>query len=170
VKSIAILLTQLYCGSLGDTVPPQDAQTAIDGMLQLSQHHNVFSTAWFRDKSLNGSSCWDQILIITLRALLINSHPTLRDSLLSLFECVISSVSPQMSSNSNQSMSSMDFWNHCSNEAYQIATEFGCQDIAGNILMHFMQRIQNERINVDSIMFYRCVIGPISAEIVKAKL
>ena len=61
VQAIAVLLTQLCVGSLGPTVPPQDTLTALEGLISLSEQHQLFAAAWFQSQS------WESLLTPCLR-------------------------------------------------------------------------------------------------------
>jgi hypothetical protein len=49
VRPLVELLVQLCVGSLGQNIPPQDTQLALEGMLTLRSQHNLFRVAWFQD-------------------------------------------------------------------------------------------------------------------------
>ncbi len=61
VQPIATLLTQLCVGSLGPTVPPQDTLTALEGLISLSEQHQLFAAGWFQSQS------WGSLLTPCLR-------------------------------------------------------------------------------------------------------
>jgi hypothetical protein len=49
VKPLVELLVQLCIGSLGQNIPPQDTQLALEGMIALRNQHNIFHVIWFQD-------------------------------------------------------------------------------------------------------------------------
>eukprot|EP01032_Pedospumella_encystans_P016148 gene16148-18434_t len=61
VRPIAVLLTQLCVGSLSPTVSPQDTLTALEGLILLSEQHNLFAMNWFQNQ------CWASLLTPCLK-------------------------------------------------------------------------------------------------------
>jgi hypothetical protein len=49
VKPLVELLVQLCIGSLGQNIPPQDTQLALEGMIALRNQHNIFHVIWFQE-------------------------------------------------------------------------------------------------------------------------
>jgi hypothetical protein len=54
-------MSQLCVGSLSPTVSPQDTLTALEGLIQLSEQHRLFSMNWFQHQ------CWGSLLTPCLK-------------------------------------------------------------------------------------------------------
>jgi hypothetical protein len=155
---IALQLTSLYVGSMSANVAPQDTVTAIDGITQLNELHKLFSVSWFQS-----SGCWLRILDATLRALVLNTHPLLNDSLVEIVDQLFKSDI----SNSQDPLLSQGFWSVIGNQTYQLASEFQVEDV--NTYFNELSAKFPQLKGLDVPAFINYVILPITADIAKAK-
>eukprot|EP01038_Epipyxis_sp_PR26KG_P010419 gene10419-13995_t len=139
VQPIALLLTQLCVGSLGPNVPPQDTLTALEGLISLSEQHQIFSAPWFQSQS------WGSLLTPCLRAIILKIHSLHKDAietvLIALANAGVTSYigmnSNTMSINTNEMNEKFrDFWYNIGREVVSIASEYNCGDSANQIVFN----------------------------------
>ena len=155
---IAILITQLFVGSMNPNINPLDATTALDGMNQLHDKHNLFSALWFQS-----SGSWMNILTACLKSLVLLTHPTLIDSIIELLTKLQKS---DLSHNIETSPLSQGFWTVLGNETYRIASELGAEGTVISYLNEVMLRYPGFT-HLDMTSFIAYVINPITADIAK---
>ena len=159
VLPIAMLLVQLFVGSMDPSVPPHEAQEAIDGIAFLINEHNLFSVVWFQD-----GGCWTTIATAVLRSLLLQSHPSLQDSLGGVFDALIKS---DVSSSTFPALKD-GVWSFIGAEVYSFSTEIGCSEAAGRYLNAVSAKYADVRL-IDSSVFISEVVVPLSVEIARSK-
>jgi hypothetical protein len=161
VLPIAKLLVQLFMGSMDPAVPPHEAQEAVDGIRFLMNEHNLLSVRWF----LTGG-CWEGVAGAVLRALLLQSHPTLQEGLQEILDALIKSdlssaaaVVPALS---------QGVWSYIGNEVYRCATDIGYGDRAAQLMNAVIAKYTDAN-RIDAAIFIQEVVQPLSVSISKSK-
>lgn len=156
---IALLLVQLFVGSMDPSIPPQDAATAIEGINQLLEMHNLFSVPWFQ-----AGGCWMTILSACVRALLLTAHPQQSDALVAML------IALQKSdlSKSTDGPLAPGFWPVLGNETYRLAAEFGIHETAVVYLTDLFNKFPVGA-GLEMHVFLDLVVHPLIADLAKTK-
>lgn len=156
---IALLLTQLFVGSMDASIPPQDAATAIEGINQLLEMHNLFSVHWFQV-----GGCWMSILSACIRTLLLTAHPQQFDALVLM---LIALQKSDLSKNSDGNLSS-GFWLILGTETFRLATDLNINETAMVYLNDMFAKYPNG-VGLEMHLYLDLVIHPLVADLAKAK-
>ena len=141
---------------MGPTVPPQDAQAAIDGILMIAEQHNILSVPWFQIGEF-----WSQVLGGCIRALLSQAQPTNRDSILDLFKAL--SKSDLSHASHHLPALAGGFWSAAVQEVRLVVLESGgTEGLATRFLPTSAQGLKVST-------FATRVLDPLAAEIAKLK-
>ena len=159
-QPIALVLTTLFVGSLDANIPPQDAQTAIEGINHLVEMHNILSVNWFQV-----SGCWLKVLQGCLQSLLFVSHPQLRQSVLDVLQKLRDSDLQKTTEVTLQ----LGFWSVVGSETFRMATGAGVGPQALSVLNAVYAAHGGNGQTLTIPAFNSLVVEIIAAEIAKLK-
>jgi len=149
------LLVQLIVGSLGPSVPPQDALVALDGVTTLASQHNLFAEAFFVDKG-----CWASLARACLVALVVRAHAMHSDALTQLLDALVRGADFSRSG----TYAGSSAWSVLGGEAVKVAEELGCVELAHSQLGSLSQQFPDIS-KLDVATFVAHVVTPLSAQV-----
>jgi hypothetical protein len=159
VLPIAKLLVQLFVGSMDPGVPPHEAQEAIEGISLLVSEHRLLSVPWFQD-----GGCWEGVAAAVIRALMMQSHPTLTEGLAGIFDSLIKSDI----SGSRSSALAQGVWAYIGAEVYRCAADSGYGDRAAHFMNSAIAKYTDTS-RIDAAIFIQEVVQPLAVYIAKSK-